>query len=130
MIYLDSSAILKLVLSESESDAFKAYLADHDRVPRATSAVSMVEVPRAVARSEPLGMVTVYQTLDEMTRIRVDGSVMMSAASLTPATLRSLDAIHLASALALQPHLTAFVSYDRKLLDAATFHDLPVASPS
>lgn len=130
MIYLDSSAILKLVLSEPESDAVTTYLSERPEVPRATSALAMVEVPRAVVRTDPLALTATYRALEEMTRIRVDASVMMSAASLPPIKLRSLDAIHLASALAVMRHLTAFISYDHRLHEAAKFHGLPVEAPS
>ena len=130
MIYLDSSAITKLALREDESQALRDYLAENGDTAQVTSAVSLTEVPRAVARSQPLALTAVYQALDLMKRVRIDGSVLMSAASLPPLTLRSLDAIHLASALAVRKHLTAFISYDQKLVAAATFHELPAEMPS
>lgn len=87
-------------------------------------------MPRAVIRAQPLALAVAYQALRRMKQIPVTGSVLMSAASLPPATLRSLDAIQLASALAVLKHLRAFISYDQRLLDAAKFHDLPVKAPS
>lgn len=130
MIYLDSSAITKLALAEPESEALRAYLADQENPMQVTSDLATIEVPRAVARAEPLAVGSAYRALRRMRKVPVNTSVLMSAASLPPATLRSLDAIHLASALALQKHLTAFVSYDQKLLEAATHHDLPGESPT
>ena len=130
MIYLDSSAITKLALREDESEALRDFLADQGRTAQVTSALAMAEVPRAVARTQPLALTAAYQALDVMKRVRVDASVLMSAASLPPVTLRSLDAIHLVSALAVRKHLTAFVTYDPRLLEAAEFHDLPAATPS
>ncbi|MGH3656569.1 MAG: type II toxin-antitoxin system VapC family toxin [Micromonosporaceae bacterium] len=130
MIFLDSSAIIKLVLREEESEALHAYLAERADRTQVTSDVAMVEVPRAVARSQPLGLVTAHQTLARMKKVPVDPSVLMSAASLPPLLLRSLDAIHLASALAVMRHLTAFVSYDKRLIEAARHHDLPAEMPT
>lgn len=130
MIYLDSSAITKLALDELESTALHDYLGDRDDTTRVTSDLAMVEVPRAVARSEPLALTRAYQALGRIKKVPVNSSVLMSAASLPPATLRSLDAIHLASALAVRKHLTAFITYDQRLLEAAEFHDLPAAMPS
>lgn len=130
MIYLDASAIVKLARNERESSALHVYLADRDGLQQITSDVSLVEVPRAVVRGEPLVLGIAYQALARMKKVPVNPSVMMSAASLPPVTLRSLDAIHLASALAVRKHLTGFVSYDQRLLDAATHHDLPAESPT
>ncbi|MGH3715730.1 MAG: type II toxin-antitoxin system VapC family toxin [Micromonosporaceae bacterium] len=130
MIYLDSSAIIKLALEETESAALRSYLESRDELPQLTSDLAMVEVPRAVSRSQPLGLTAAYAALQRMEKVPISPSVLMSAASLPPLTLRSLDAIHLSSALAYYRDLTAFVTYDKKLLEAATFHDLPVASPS
>lgn len=130
MIYLDSSAITKLAVEEAESGPLHRYLEEQQDVIRVTSELSLVEVPRAVIRAQPLALAVAYQALRRIKQIPVTGSVLMSAASLPPATLRSLDAIQLASALAVLKHLRAFISYDQRLLDAAKFHDLPVKAPS
>lgn len=129
MIYLDASAIVKLARTEPDSEALREYLTELGDPPQVTSALSEVEVPRAMARYEPLAIMAAYRALDQMQKVRMDPSVRMSAASLPPVTLRSLDAVHLASALAVRKHLSGFVSYDQRLLDAATHHDLPAASP-
>ncbi len=130
MIYFDASAIVKLARTEPDSGALRDRLAELGDLPQITSALSEVEVPRAVARYEPLAIMAAYRALDQMQKVKLEPSVRMSAASLPPVTLRSLDAIHLASALALRKHVTAFVSYDQRLLDAATHHDLPAESPT
>lgn len=125
--FLDSSAVTKLVVSEAESDVLAARLAGCDLV---ASALLVPEVSRAVRRVHGhhhdalLGDV-----LDLFQLIAVDRAVLASAADLTPASLRTLDAIHLASALLLATRLDAFIAYDDRLLAAAAHTSLPVERP-
>ena len=126
MIYVDSSAIAKLILTEPESAALREYVAVGTL---ASSAILRTELPRAVARREPAKLVEAMQLLHRVALLSADDAVLDSAARLGPPSLRSLDAIHLASALELRDELTAFVAYDERLLDAASALGLPVASP-
>jgi predicted nucleic acid-binding protein len=125
--YLDASALVKVVVRETEHDALRAHLAGI--ADRATSVVAGVEVPRAVARA--LGSVPLpLAGLTERTVvIGLDPTIVARAAALRPLTLRSLDAIHLASAMELGGDLASFVTYDRRLADAARDAGLPVESP-
>ena len=127
VVYLDASAIVKLVVREQESAALAEYLEPSDL--RATSLLSIVEVTRAVTtQGGPLSG-QLEEVFDRLAIIAIDRAVIRVAASLAPASLRSLDAIHLASALELGSDLEAFVTYDRRLADAARLQGLQVESP-
>lgn len=128
VLYLDSSAMVKLVASEPESPALSARLADAATV---SSEIARVEVLRAIRRSG--GDREMLERGREVIRrvglLRVDGRVLELAADVEPADLRTLDAIHLASALILSEGLGAFVTYGRRLVAAAEQAGLGVQSP-
>ena len=87
------------------------------------------EVPRAVWRAEPGALPRCYQLIKRIARIALTADVLDASATLAPQDLSPARAIHLASALAVKPELSAFVSYDEPLLGAARDVGLPVASP-
>lgn len=126
-IYLDSSAIVKLVAREPESDALRAYVAAHHA--RATSIVGVVEVTRVAQRRIPSAADEIATALDGIAVLPLDVEIAMRAGRLDPPGLRTLDAIHLASAIELSPDLDALVTYDVRLADAASVLGLPVAAP-
>jgi uncharacterized protein len=126
-IYLDASAVVKLVVPETGSVELAEFLARGTSL--ATSVVASVEVPRAVARYHAAAADRTTGVLDAMTVIDLTRRRASQAAVLTPITLRSLDAIHLAAALDVGEDLACFVTYDRRLADAAREAGLPVASP-
>ena len=128
VLYLDASAILKLVVDEQESDALRAYLAR--RVARATSVIGAIESRRIASRGRDDAIEAVGFVLGGIDLIELDGSVASRAASVALGTIRTLDAIHLASAIELGPDLEALVTYDRRLADAARDLGLPIASPA
>ena len=128
MIYLDSSAIVKLARQESETDALRAWIAANPR-PLAVSALARTEAARALARNEPDALPTLRAVLALIHQMPVTDFILDAAAQLPGVTLRSLDAIHLATAEELAPALTWFVAYDKRLVDAARERQLPVASP-
>lgn len=126
--YADASALVKLVLREPESDALRHYLA---ALPEpATSRLAFVEVHRAFRRLGEDPVDATQALWDRTVFIELDASIAESAAEIGPATLRSLDAIHLASALALADELEAFVTYDARLADAARSAGLTVVAPA
>lgn len=129
MLYLDSSAIVKLVLTEAESDALQVRLAEHSE--HVSSALAHVEVLRALRRANkhPLALGHAERILSRMILIVIDEPLLAVAAALDPPGLRSLDAIHLATALSLEG-LDAVVTYDRRLADAAREAGLAVTSPA
>jgi predicted nucleic acid-binding protein len=127
-VYLDASAAVKLVVTESESASLRRFLAD--QVTRVSSRVLAVELARAVRRRSPTWLDQARSLLGVIEFVELDGSVAELAAELDPVGLRSLDAIHLASALALAEELDAFVTYDARQADAARALGLTVAAPA
>jgi predicted nucleic acid-binding protein len=130
---LDSAAVVKLVVAEPESPALVDWLNVHDGLPRFTSALAEVEVARVIRRATPEALGRVPRVLDRMYRLDIDAHVRTVASAFDDPLLRSLDAIHLAIALRLSDEngsqLEAFVTYDKRLLQAARRVDLPTASP-
>jgi predicted nucleic acid-binding protein len=126
--YLDTSGFLKLVVSEPESSALRAEMADADAL--VSSALLLVEGRRAAARYGALAVARARSALATITLLPLDDVTLEEAADLAPAELRSLDALHLASALGLGAELGRFYCYDRRLSAAAAGHGLNVRHPS
>ena len=131
--YLDSSALVKLVLVEPESDALATYLADEK--PRVISSIlAAVEVPRAVERAEPddaeAARARASAVIGETVLMELTLELAQRAAAISPRELRAADAVHVVSAASLGPELSAFVAYNRRLLTAARGAGLPVLSPA
>ena len=129
MVYLDSSAIVKLVVTEPESEALRDYLAVREN--RLASVLARVEVVRALRRSygaAPPALHHAEHVLKGIAMVAVDEPILLRAARLQPDQLRSLDAIHLATALSLDG-LEAMVTYDRRLQGAATEAGIGVSAP-
>ena len=130
MLYLDSSAIVKLVISEPESQALRRFLAGHEE--RVASGLVRVEVPRALRRTHGGSRATLHkaeQILQGIALIAVDEPILRDAAAVGPDHLRSLDAVHLATALSLD-QLETLVTYDGRLAAAAVQAGIDVASPA
>src|ERR1700675_2027078 len=127
--YLDSSAAVKLLMTERESAALRSWL--RQRPERASAALLRVELVRVVRRARlPRLIPNARRLLAGIHLIRLDDALLDRAADLDPAELRSLDSIHLAAAATLGGDLAAVVSYDDRLLAAATSLGLPTATPS
>jgi predicted nucleic acid-binding protein len=133
VIYLDSAAIVKLVHTEPESGALDLWLAEHIGMPRVSSAIAEIEVPRAIRRCAPAAQARIPMVMGTVARVEIDIAIRTLAASYQNPTLRSLDAIHLATAQLLATEMgeppAAFVTYDKRLLKAAAGAGLPTASP-
>ena len=129
MVYLDSSALVKLVVSEPESVALRLYLVDHRE--RVSSALAYVEVCRAVRRTgaSEAALRRAEHVLARIGLVTLDEPLLRAAAALSPTGLRSLDAVHLATALSLDG-LDAVVTYDRRFDAAASEAGLAVESPA
>ncbi|HLF70226.1 MAG TPA: type II toxin-antitoxin system VapC family toxin [Actinomycetota bacterium] len=130
LLYLDSSAIVKLISRESESTALATRLAEGPDV--VTSALAQVEVLRAMSRvhASRTEVRRAEAVLGAITMLRIDDIVLERAATIRPVTLRSLDAIHLASAVSVGETLTALVTYDARLASAAEGLGVDVLTPS
>ena len=129
MIYLDSSALVKLALTEPESAALARWLADRADQPLVSSVLHRAEVPRAVWRAEPGALPRSYRVIKRIAKVALTADVLDTSATLPPQALSPGQAIHLASALVLKRDLAAFVAYDEPLLAAAADAGLPVAAP-
>jgi len=127
LTYLDSSALVKLVVREAETVPLRAFLQGHPF--RVSSRIAQVEVIRAVARARPAAVPTAHSLLRRVGLIEMDASVLRAAARLEPADLRTLDAIHVASALSLAGELDVLIAYDVRLEAAATRAGIGVVSP-
>jgi predicted nucleic acid-binding protein len=127
-IYIDSSAIVKLAVAEPESASLRRYL--RRRGPLVVSALARTEVGRALL---PLGPVAVRRGTDVLARldlIRVSDRILADAATLMPANLRSLDAIHLATIRQLGASITRVLTYDERMSRAVGAVGLTVVAPS
>lgn len=131
MIYMDTSALVKLIVQESESAALRRWLADVEDHDHVTSAVGRVELMRTALRSADAEIVAnAKRILDEdLDLLAVTDDVIEVAETIGPESLRSLDAIHLASASQLGDALTAVVAYDRRLIEGCRDLDYPIESP-
>ena len=130
MIYLDSSALVKLALTEPESPALASWLAERDDQALVSSALHRTEVLRAIWRAEPGALPRGQRIIRRVGRVALSYDVLDNAATLPPGKLGTAGAIHLASALAIRRDLVSFVAYDEHLLEAAREAGLPVDSPS
>jgi predicted nucleic acid-binding protein len=128
LCYLDTSAFVKLVVDERESEALREFLIEWPQ--RFSSVLLDVEAHRLAQRTNRATTVRTDRLLRSLSLVPVSPEVRSVARSLPPPTLRALDSIHLASALTMGSDLGVFVAYDHRLLDAAADAGLPVASPS
>ena len=128
IVYLDSSAIVKLVVREPETAALRRFL--QRRRTLVSSALARTEVLRAVIAHGETAEKTAESVLGRIELLRVNDRVLRAAGMLPPAGLRTLDAIHLASALMLKDNLTHVVCYDDRLADAATECGLTTTAPN
>jgi len=128
VVYLDSSALVKLVVREPESRALRAYLRRHPE--RISCGLARTEVLRAVRPGGPASVEAARRVLHGIDLIRLDDSLLDAAGTLEPIGLRSLDAIHLAAAQLVAPVLRAVVTYDRRLADAAASLGFATVAPS
>jgi predicted nucleic acid-binding protein len=127
VIYLDTSAFVKTVWIEAESTALAGYIGDAETV---SSALLAVEARRSALRAGARFMPRTDLLLDQMTLVDLTPTLLESAGRLPDPGLRSLDAVHVATALLLQSEIGAVVTYDRRMLAAAAAHGLPTAAPS
>ncbi len=126
--YLDTSAFIKLVRSEPESPALRAQLETGGAL--VSSALLLVEGRRAAARYGSLAVSRARNALSAITLLPVDDVTLECAADLAPASLRSLDALHLAAASGLGDDLGRFYCYDARLITAARDRGLDVLDPT
>jgi predicted nucleic acid-binding protein len=131
VIYLDSAAVVKLARVERETVELVSWLNARPDMSLVSSALVEVEVARALRRHAPAALAGMPAALTRLVRFEIDATVRATAAAFPDAHLRSLDAIHLATAMLLagDVDLEAFITYDKRLLAAAHATGLPVACP-
>ena len=143
MIYLDSDALVKLVREEAGSESLFQWLDERSDEPLVTSALARTEVVRAIRRGnhsergvlvDPTVMAeeldAAVEVLDAVAMVPLDSALLDRAGELEQPMLRSLDAIHIVSALGLGVGGLAFVTYDRRLGSVAGEHGLDVVAPA
>ncbi len=126
--YLDTSALVKLVIEETETTVLRGWLNEADRVPFSCD-LTRTELLRAVRRATPEHVVQARAVLDSITLVQLPTSTFEEASRLEP-MLRSLDAVHLAAALELGDELDAIVTYDDRLASAAQNNGIVVIAPA
>ena len=129
LYYADTSAVIKLLVEETDSKAFAAFYDAHSDAEWVSSALLRIELTRAVARAMPPLLPDARELLLAFSCIAIDDDIVEGAMSEPDRGLRSLDAIHLATARILAPELDALVTYDDRLLRAATDAGLVIVSP-
>lgn len=127
-IYMDASALVKLTRPEPESLALKGALDGRPGV-LTSSVISEVELVRAIRRSSPERLDAAHELLDRLLLLPITSSIRVRAQRLKPATVRSLDAIHIGTGLEIAGDLDAVVTYDHRMIETCTDLDLPVISP-
>ena len=126
--YLDTSAIVKLAVREPESTALRQYL--RRRRPLVSSALARTEVLRALLSAGDDAVAAGRTVLTRLELVRIDNRILEAAAILRPAYVRSLDAIHLATAQRLGQDLGALVTYDDRMTEAARHLGYRAVSPT
>lgn len=126
--YLDTSALVKLVVAEAETPALRTWLKQAERTPVSCD-LARAELMRAVRRAAPDRVVQARVVLDSITLTQLATSTFEDAGRLDPTVLRTLDALHLAAALELGDDLDAIVTYDDRFAAAAESNGIPVTAP-
>ena len=129
MIYADSSALLKLVIEEPESQALEEWLTQRTGTPIVSGELAKVEMIRAIRRIDPAALPVARAVLRQLDLVPVTSEVIDTGADVGHTRLRTLDAIHLASALSINVEPLAFLAYDHRLVDAAAEAGLEPVSP-
>jgi PIN domain. len=127
-LYLDSSAFIKVAVEEPESTALRLFLSERQS-RRTSSTLLRAEALRAVRHLGSGAMATVREGLRRVDLIGIDDRILDAAGMLEPRILRTLDAIHLATALSLGDDLAEIVTYDERMTEAARLLGLPTISP-
>lgn len=127
--YIDTSALAKLVVAETESELLRDWVTREQRDLTACDLVR-TELQRAVRRVAPERAARARAVLDSITLTAVTTAIFEEAGRLDPIVLRSLDAIHLASALDLGDDLEGLITYDDRLATAAQANGVAVVTPT
>lgn len=127
MIYMDASALVTLTIDREHSDELRRFLSKYPGIPMGSSTIGFVETVRT---ADKVGTFPTLMTdlIGSCTEIVLTDEVRDCAAQL-PQRVRTLDALHIASAMSIGEFLTTLVSYDTRMLEVAKSQGLPVAAP-
>ena len=129
LVYADTSALAKLLADEEETSALTAWIAGSEDLALVSSDLVRTELMRAIRRAHPAAAHSVRDLLSTLMLVPISTDICESAARLEPPTLRSLDAIHLATALVAGEDLEAMLTYDDRLAEASLRYGLKVVAP-
>jgi predicted nucleic acid-binding protein len=129
MIYLDTSAAAKLVISEPESDALAVYLVERLTTPVVSSALLYPELLRAVNRHQPAMVERALALLQRMMLVPLAHDILVRAGTIGDPMLRTLASMHLATVEAIAGEVAAVVTYDKRLADAVSSVGVQVEAP-
>lgn len=127
--YFDTSALIKLVVTEAETSALRHYLREIGGDTLFTAALTRTELIRAVRRVDVHALAVARRVLAGLATVNLTPAILDEAATLDPPLLRSLDAIHLAAAQRAGADLRAVVTYDARMSEAATLLGMRIAAP-
>jgi uncharacterized protein len=127
-VYLDASAFVKLAVEEPETAALRRFLADRGQ-RRVSSALLRTEALRAVRHLGAEALATVREGLRRVDLVGIDDRILDAAGTLEPRVLRTLDAIHVATAMAVGDDLEAIITYDERMVESARLLGLSTATP-
>jgi hypothetical protein len=128
VLYLDSSAFVKVAVEEAESATLRAFLLAHG-TRRVSSALLRTEALRAVRHLGSDAVASVREALRRIDLVGIDDRILDAAGILEPRVLRTLDAVHLATALAIGDDLDTIVTYDDRMASAARLLGLSTTAP-
>jgi uncharacterized protein len=129
LIYIDTSAFMKLIWREGETAALERFMGDRPGQQWVSSTLLVIEVRRAAVRINLAHLPRVDVALDKVARVGIGDAVVESAGRLRDPALRSLDAIHLATAILLGDAVDVMVTYDKRLATAAEAYKIPTVAP-
>jgi predicted nucleic acid-binding protein len=129
LYYADTSAVIKLLVEETYSKVFAAFYDSHADAEWVSSALLRIELTRAVARAMPALLPDARDLLTAFSYVAIDDDIVEAAIGEPDRSLRSLDAIHLATARIFGPDLDALVTYDNRLATAASDAGLMIVAP-
>ncbi|PWF26531.1 type II toxin-antitoxin system VapC family toxin [Ancrocorticia populi] len=130
LVYADTSALAKLLAEEAETLALRSWIAGIEDLVMVSSDLVRTELMRAIRKAHPAAAPSVRALLTTLVLVPISTDICDSAARLEPPTLRSLDAIHLATALVAGEDLEAMLTYDDRLAEASSRYGLKVVAPS
>ncbi|MFZ1381194.1 MAG: type II toxin-antitoxin system VapC family toxin [Scrofimicrobium sp.] len=128
LCYIDTSALAKLVITEAESALLEEWL-DHHRPILISSPITSTEIMRAVNKRNAESLMLVSRVLKGVTFVPLVPEILRIAGVIRPVELRSIDAIHVATAIRSGDDVRSIITYDKRMAEAARLSGFKVVSP-